>query len=104
MTAALTAFWRATDDGVTIMVKVQPKSRRPGLQGTVESADGPRLRVGVTEAPENGRANDAVCALIAQTLGVARSAVQVAVGATSREKRLLVEGDPATIASRLETL
>ena len=104
MTAALTAFWRATDDGVTLLVKVQPKSRRPGLHGTVESADGPRLQVGVTEAPEHGRANDAVCALIAQTLGVARSAVQVAVGATSREKRLLVMGDPAQIASRLESL
>lgn len=86
------------------MVKVQPKSRRPGLQGTVESADGPRLRIGVTEAPENGRANDAVCALIAQTLGIARSAVQVAVGASSREKRLYAAGDPSTLASRLESL
>ena len=100
----MTAFWRATDDGVTILVKVQPKSRRPGLQGTVGSADGARLRIGVTAAPEDGRANDAVCALMAQTLGVARSTVRVAVGATSREKRLHVMGDPATLASRLESL
>ncbi len=100
----MTTFWRATDDGVTILVKVQPKSRRPGLQGTAGSADGPRLRIGVTEAPEGGRANDAVCALMAQALGVARSAVQVAVGATSREKRLHVVGDPATLATRLESL
>ena len=100
----MTAFWRATDDGVTILVKVQPKSRRPGLQGTVPTADGPRLRIGVTAAPEDGRANDAVCALMAQTLGVARSTVRVAVGATSREKRLHVMGDPATLASRLESL
>ncbi len=100
----MTAFWRATDDGVTILVKVQPKSRRPGLLGTVASADGARLRIGVTAAPEDGRANDAVCALMAQTLGVARSTVRVAVGATSREKRLHVMGDPATLASRLESL
>jgi len=100
----LTTFWRATDDGVTILVKVQPKSRRPGLQGTAGSVDGPRLRIGVTEAPEGGRANDAVCALMAQALGVARSAVRVAVGATSREKRLRVVGDPATLATRLESL
>ncbi|MBX6746110.1 MAG: DUF167 domain-containing protein, partial [Acetobacteraceae bacterium] len=70
-------WWRAGPDGVSVRVKVQPRARRPGLQGVVPSADGPRLKVAVTEAPEDGRANRAVCATLAKALGIAPSAVQV---------------------------
>ncbi|MGE0222385.1 MAG: DUF167 domain-containing protein [Acetobacteraceae bacterium] len=86
------------------MVKVQPKSRRPGVQGTAPAADGPRLRIGVTEAAEGGRANQAVCALVARTLDRPRSAVSVVAGAASREKLLHVAGDPAALAERLDAL
>ena len=47
-------FWRAEDGAVLVRVKVQPKSRRPGLSGVKPAADGPRLQIGVTEAPEDG--------------------------------------------------
>jgi uncharacterized protein YggU (UPF0235/DUF167 family) len=89
-------FWRAASGGVTVMVKVQPKSRKPGLQGTAPSADGERLRIGVTEAP--------VCAMLGRVLDVPASAVSVVTGATSREKRLLVTGDPVVLGARLEAL
>lgn len=97
-------FWRAAPDGVSVMVKVQPKSRRPGLGGAVASADGPRLRIGVSEAAEDGRANRAVCALLARALDVPQSAVQVAVGASSREKLIRIAGEPAALAVRLAQL
>jgi uncharacterized protein YggU (UPF0235/DUF167 family) len=97
-------FWRSAPGGVTVMVKVQPKSRRPGLQGTGPSADGVRLRIGVTEAAENGRANRAVCAALADALDLPQSSVQLAAGATSREKLLRVTGDPTILAARLEAL
>ena len=97
-------FWRAASGGVTVMVKVQPNSRKPGLQGTAPSADGERLRIGVTEAPEDGRANRAVCAMLGRVLDVPASAVSVVTGATSREKRLLVTGDPVVLGARLEAL
>jgi len=85
-------------------VKVQPKSRRPGLQGVQPSADGPRLRVGVTEAAEAGKANAAVCALIAEALGVPKSAASVAVGQTNREKTLHIAGDIDDLSRRLAAL
>jgi uncharacterized protein len=100
----LTPFWRAAPDGVTVMVKVQPKSRRPGLQGIAPSADGPRLRIGVTEAAEDGRANRAACAALARALDLPQSSVQIAAGATSREKLLRVSGDANHLADRLEAL
>lgn len=86
------------------MIKVQPKSRRPGLLGPVPSADGERLRIAVSEPAEDGRANRAACAALAKALGVAASTVSVVTGAASREKRLHVRGDPAALASRLAAL
>ena len=87
-----------------VRVKVQPRARRPGLLGVAPGPDGPRLRLAVTEAPEDGRANRAACAALARALGVAPSAVRVAQGAAAREKTLAVAGDPAALAARLESL
>lgn len=98
------SFWRALPDGVAVAVKVQPKARRPGLHGAAQAADGERLRIGVTEAAEGGRANRAACATLAEALHLAPSAVSVSLGATSREKTLHVTGDPATLATRLSAL
>lgn len=98
------AFWRAEAAGVTVRVKVQPKARRPGLGGLKPAADGPRLALAVAEPPEDGRANRAACAALAVALGVAASAVEVAQGATSREKLLRVTGDAALLGARLEAL
>jgi uncharacterized protein len=89
---------------VTVRVKVQPKSRRPGLQGSAPSEDGVRLRIGVSEPAEDGRANRATCATLARALDVPPAAVRVASGAGSREKLLRVNGDPAVLAERLEAL
>lgn len=86
------------------MIKVQPKSRRPGLLGRAPSADGERLRVAVSEPAEDGRANRAACAALAAALGVPASAVSIAAGAASREKRLHVRGDPVALAALLTAL
>ena len=97
-------FWRATGEGVMVAVKVQPKARRPGIQGRVPALEGERLRIGVTEAAEDGRANAAACATLAAGLGIAASLVSVAIGATSRQKTLRVMGDPALLGAGLERL
>ena len=100
----MSGFWHALPDGVAVAVKVQPKSRRPGLHGAVPSADGVRLRIGVTAAAEGGRANQAACAALAEALGLASSSVRLTLGATSRQKTLHVVGDPATLGAKLATL
>ncbi|HVZ09566.1 MAG TPA: DUF167 domain-containing protein [Rhodopila sp.] len=85
-------------------VKVQPKSRRPGIQGRGVSAKGPCLRIGVTEAAEAGRANQAACAVLADAVSVPASAVAVTMGQTSRDKVLRIAGDGAVLAGRLARL
>lgn len=97
-------FWRSLADGLSVAVRVQPGARKPGVGGITESAGGPRLRIAVTEAAENGRANRAVCSALAEAIGVAPSRIEVTAGAASRLKRLRVEGDPAMLCERLAGL
>ena len=100
----MTTFWRQVADGVIVAVKVQPKARRRGIQGTAITGDGERLRIGVTEAAEEGRANRAACVALAEVLGVAPSTIHLTVGTATREKTLHVAGDPTALAAKLATL
>ena len=100
----MTACWRETPEGATILVKVQPRARRPGLQGTMESASGVRLRIAVTEAAEDGKANRAARDALAEALDVPRSAVRVVAGTTNREKQMAVASNAAVLAGKLRAL
>ena len=79
---------REHDGGVTFDVLVQPRASRAKV-GPLH--DG-RLKVAVTAPPVDGEANAAVVELIAKTLGVAKSAVSVVAGASSRRKTIRVDG------------
>ncbi|HET9952203.1 MAG TPA: DUF167 domain-containing protein [Candidatus Eisenbacteria bacterium] len=74
-----------------VQVHVTPKSRRNAVEAA-RDAGGARIRVRVTAAPEDGKANDAVVELLAARLGLPRRAVRVAGGATSRVKWIEVDG------------
>ena len=75
--------------GIRLRLKVQPKARREGIAGWIPDADGSdsigwALKLSVGAPPENGKANAAVIALLAEALGVAKSAISVVSGATDR--------------------
>ncbi len=69
-------------------VHATPKSGRDEIAGW----RGGELSVRVTAPPEDGKANAAVCKLLAKALGVPKSAVSVTRGETSRHKTVEVEG------------
>ncbi|WP_439817998.1 DUF167 domain-containing protein [Zavarzinia sp. CC-PAN008] len=50
------------------------------------------LRARVAEAPEKGRANHALCRLLADAFGVPGGAVRVESGAASRTKTVRIDG------------
>jgi uncharacterized protein YggU (UPF0235/DUF167 family) len=50
------------------------------------------LRVRTTAAPVDGRANVALCALLAKALGVKKRDVRVVTGATARTKVVEIDG------------
>lgn len=80
------------DGSVRLYVKVVPGAKREEIVGPLAMPDGERLKVKVSAPPEDGRANKAVCALIAGALGVSAGAVRVASGMTQREKTLVIAG------------
>jgi uncharacterized protein YggU (UPF0235/DUF167 family) len=69
-----------------IALRVTPGARVEAL----EIADG-RLLAKVRVKPEDGKANEAVRALLARALGLAPSRVELLRGATSREKQFQIE-------------
>jgi uncharacterized protein (TIGR00251 family) len=73
-------------NGASFAVKVQPRARRNAVVGAVGDA----LKVAVTAAPEQGRANEAVCRLLTELLNLPASSVTIAAGATGRNKRIHV--------------
>jgi uncharacterized protein (TIGR00251 family) len=78
-----------SDGPVTrILLKVVPGSRRDQVVGKL----GDRLKVKVAAAPEDGKANKAVCELLAESLGIGVRAVTIVVGQTNPEKTARVEG------------
>jgi len=62
------------------------------------------LRLRVKAVPDKGKANAAVVALLAKALGVAKSAISVTSGETSRLKTLAVAGDGAALAAAVDAL
>jgi uncharacterized protein YggU (UPF0235/DUF167 family) len=73
---------------VRIAVRVTPGAREDSVSGWRDDT----LLLRVRAAPENSKANEAVCSLIADLLEIPRSSVQIARGATSRQKLLDIEG------------
>lgn len=78
-------------------VKVSPKASRNAVTGWM----GEVLKISVTAAPERGKANDAVEQLLADALGLPRSAVTVVAGHTSKLKRVQIVGLTADALPRL---
>jgi uncharacterized protein (TIGR00251 family) len=74
--------------GISFDVLVTPRASRAKI-GPVH--DG-RLKLAVTAPPVDGAANAAVIELLAEALGVAKSAVAVTAGAGSRRKTVRVAG------------
>ncbi len=78
---------RKVSDGCVLPVLVTPGARRDELRG---EHDG-RMKVSVAAPPEKGKANKALCKLLAGRLGISRSQVRVLSGHRSRKKEVLVE-------------
>jgi uncharacterized protein (TIGR00251 family) len=71
-----------------VRLRVQPRASRNEVVAWQEDA----LRVRVTAAPADGEANAAVRTLLARTLGVAPSTVDIVRGERSRDKLVRVAG------------
>jgi len=72
--------------GAMIEIRARPGARRNLLSVEPDGS----IRVEVTAAPEDGKANAAVLRLLADALGLAPSRIGLAQGATARVKRFRI--------------
>jgi uncharacterized protein len=87
-----------TSDGIILPVHAQPGARKNGITGIHAG----RLKVAVTQAPEKGKANQALVKLLAELLGIKRSQIALVAGETSSHKKFLITGvDLAILQQRL---
>jgi hypothetical protein len=94
--------WRATADGVIVACRLTPKGGRDAIDGVTTLSDGAAvLACRVRAAPEDGRANAALCKLIAEAAGAAPSRARIAAGAKARLKQVAVEGEPQALVAAL---
>lgn len=95
-------LWIEEGDGVVFWLRLTPKGGRDALEGVETLADGRLvLKARVRAAPEDGRANAALIALLADALHAPKSALTLLSGHTARLKKIRVAGDPASLKTAL---
>jgi len=78
-------------DSLTFSVYVQPRASRLGFAGGHQQA----LKILLTAPPADGAANKQCIQVLAKALGLAKSAIAIVGGQTSRNKRIRIAFSPS---------
>ena len=81
-------FRIAADGRITLTLHIQPGAKKTEFAGL----HGDALKIRLAAPPVDGKANEALIKFVAETLGLAKSAVNLKSGQTSRRKVLEVQG------------
>ena len=84
------------DGSALVRVRLQPRSKRDEIVGERDGV----LLVRVSAPPLEGKANAALCRLLAKTAGVAAGRASVVKGASAREKVVRLDGLAAADAGK----
>ncbi len=82
-----TAF-KSTTEGSTLRCRVQPGASRSSVVG----AYGEEVKIALQAPPVDGKANAALCKMIADLCGIPKGQVSIRSGETSRSKVVAVTG------------
>lgn len=94
----MTALWlRQGERQTTLTLHIQPGAKKTEVAGV----HGDALKIRLAAPPVDGKANAALIAFVADRIGVAKSAVSLKSGQTSRRKVLEVTAAPADIEQQL---
>lgn len=90
--------WLAADgDGVTLRLHIQPGAKKTEVAGLYGEA----LKIRLAAPPVDGKANACLVAFLAARLGVAKAAIGLLSGETSRAKRVRISGVDVAAVSKL---
>lgn len=76
------------DQEIILRLHAQPGAKRTSVVGLY----GDKLKIAVATPPVDGKANQAIIAFLAKTLGLSKSKLTLISGETSREKRIRIQG------------
>lgn len=85
---------QADGSSVSLSVHVQPKASRTRIAGL----HGDALKLCITSPPVDGKANAAVLQFLAKLFKISKTAVTLASGEASRDKRIILAGVSAAQA------
>ncbi|MGI5832861.1 MAG: DUF167 domain-containing protein [Thermoguttaceae bacterium] len=75
-------------DGVILPVQARPGAKKNEVRGEQNGA----LKVFVTQVPEKGKANKMIVEVLAKSLKLKKSQIELVCGDTSPQKKFLVTG------------
>lgn len=84
----MSGYFRRDGARLILELHVQPGASRTALAGL----HGERLKIRIAAPAAEGRANGALIAFLADWCGVPKKNVTLAAGASSRMKRVIIEG------------
>jgi hypothetical protein len=90
--------FRKTKRGISLRVKVEPRSSRKGIAGLT----GDTLKVNVHAPPVGGAANAELIEILAAVFRVKKPFIKIAGGSASREKIVEIEGITSLPGWRLQ--
>lgn len=94
---------RRSNKGLSVAVRVQPGASVNRIDGMVSDAeDNRRVAVKVTAVADKGKANKAIIKLLAKAWKVPAGSIDIAAGATQRNKTLLLADASEAMLTRLQ--
>lgn len=88
-------------EGVILPIRAHAGARRNAIDGDKAGC----LQVSVTQAPEKGKANKAILTLVAKSLKLRKSQLELVAGETSPHKKFLVRDiTKEDLASRIAAM
>jgi len=87
-------------ESINLSIRIQPRASK----NEITRMENGRLKIRLTAPPVDGAANEALIRLLAETLSVTKSHVEIVSGHTSRDKIVRISGVGKADAERLLNL
>ncbi|GGE27891.1 UPF0235 protein [Agaricicola taiwanensis] len=94
--------WTATGRGIRLRVRLTPRGGRDAIEGIEDRGGEEIVKARVAAPPEDGKANAALCRLLAKELKIAPSRILVEAGATARIKTIGIAGEASSLIAAVE--
>ncbi len=71
-----------------LQIKLSPKAKKVGFLGVMEGV----CKIGVSSPPVDNQANEELVKFLSKEFGVAKQAISIEIGNTSKNKRVFILG------------